>query len=204
MKEVFEQLRRATEIDPLNMNGLDNVAEAYQYTRQYAESIEEGKKIVEIDPTFANVHFHLSQAYLFVGKYDLWLEEWQKLDSLNGDSEDLAVAKAVTQEYAKSGFRNAMKRYTELLEEESKRTYIDPAVIASNYAFIGDKDKAFVWLEKAYAEKGNFINYIRVWPYFDSLRSDPRYADLLKRMGLPHDPGISFLMQVKSESMWNA
>ena len=185
MKEAFERLRRATEIDPLNMNGLDNVAEAYLYTRQYTESIAEGKKIVEIDPTFANVHVHLSQAYFHMGKYDLWLEEWQKLDSLNGDSEDLVLAKAVTQEYSKSGFRGAMKRLVELLEAQSKRIYIDPAVIASNYAAMGEKGQAFAWLETAYAEKSGFIVYLKVDPNFDSLRADPRYADLLKRMGLP-------------------
>lgn len=124
-------------------------------------------------------------AYFFIGKYDLWLEEWQKLDSLNGDSEDLGLAKAVTQEYSKSGFRGAMKRLVELQEAQSKRIYIDPANIASNYAAMGDKDQAFVWLEKAYEEKSVFIDYLKVDPHFDSLRSDPRYADLLRRMNLP-------------------
>jgi eukaryotic-like serine/threonine-protein kinase len=185
MNEVLDRLRRAIELDPLNMNGLDNLAEAYIYTRQYDQSIEEGKKIVEIDPAFANVHIHLSQAYYFIGKYDLWLQEWEKTSTLNNDSEDLAVVKAVKQEYSKSGFRGAVKRFAELQEEQSKRIYIDPALIASNYALIGEKDKAFAWLEKAYTDKSSFISYLKPWPHFDSLRSEPRYTDLLKRMGLP-------------------
>jgi serine/threonine protein kinase/tetratricopeptide (TPR) repeat protein len=185
LKEAFEQLRRATEIDPLNMNGIDNVAEAYLYARQYDRSIEEAKKIVEIDPTFANVHVHLSQAYLFMGKYDLWLDEWQKLTDLNNDLEDRALAKATKEEYSKSGFRGAVKRLVQLQEEQSKRIYIDPASIAGNYALMGEKDQAFVWLDRAGAEKSIFIDYLKMDPHFDSLRSDPRYANLLKQMGLP-------------------
>jgi serine/threonine protein kinase/tetratricopeptide (TPR) repeat protein len=185
MDEALKNLRRAIALDPLNLNGLDNLAEAYIYTGQYAESIEEGKKIVEIDPAFANVHYHLSQAYFCTGKYDLWLEEWEKLDTLAKDSEDLALAEAAKREYVKSGYRGALRRVVALQEEQVKRMYVDPAIVASNYALLGEKDKAFAWLEKAYAEKSAFIVYLKPFPQFDSLRSDPRYADLLKRMGLP-------------------
>jgi serine/threonine protein kinase/tetratricopeptide (TPR) repeat protein len=185
MPEVFEQLRRSIEIDPLNLNGLDNMAEAYLYTRQYDKTIEESRKIIEIDPAFANVHGHMSLAYLYLGKYDLWLDEWQKQDTLSGDSEDLAVVNAVRQEYAKTGFRGAMKRLLELKQEQSRRIYIDPAGIASLYAISGDKDRAFAWLEKGSVEKSTFLEYIKVSPDYDSLRSDPRYAALLRRMGLP-------------------
>jgi eukaryotic-like serine/threonine-protein kinase len=183
--EVLKHLRHAIALDPLNLNGLDNLAEAYIYTRQYAESIEEAKKLQEIDPAFANVHYHLSQANYFSGKYDLWLEEWEKAATLNNDPEDLALADAAKREYLKSGYRGALKRVVALQEEQVKRMYVDPALIASNYALLGEKDKAFAWLEKSYAEKSAFIAYLKPFPHFDSLRSDPRYADLLKRMGLP-------------------
>jgi eukaryotic-like serine/threonine-protein kinase len=185
MDDVFKHLRRAIALDPLNLNGLDNLAEAYIYTGQYAESIEEGKKIVEIDPNFANVHLHLSEAYFLAGKYDLWLEEWQKVATLNNDSESLALAEAAKREYPKSGYRGALKRVVALQEEQAKRMYVDPVQIASNYALLGEKDKAFILLEKAYAEKSALIGYLKDFREFDSLRSDPRYADLLKRMGLP-------------------
>jgi eukaryotic-like serine/threonine-protein kinase len=184
-KEAVGQMQRAIELDPLNMNGLDNLAEAYIYTRQYEQCIEEGKKIAEIDPTFANVHGHVSQAYFLLGKHDLGFEEWVKTDTLNGDAEDLAIAKAVTQEYHKSGYQAAMRRNVELQEEEAKRIYVDPMLIADNYALIGEKDKAFNLLEKGYQEKSAFMAYIKVFPSLDSLRSDPRYADLVRRMGLP-------------------
>jgi hypothetical protein len=62
---------------------------------------------------------------------------------------------------------------------------VDPALIALTYAMLGDKDKAFAQLDKALAQKSVFLTYIKVMPDYDSLRSDPRYAELLKRMGLP-------------------
>ena len=73
----------------------------------------------------------------------------------------------------------------ELLEELSKRRYVDPGDIGYRYASLGNKDQAFAWLEKAYAEKADSLQYIKVKLAMDSLRSDPRYIDLLKWMGLP-------------------
>lgn len=67
----------------------------------------------------------------------------------------------------------------------AKRRYVDPADIADVYAEVGDKDQAFAWLDKAYAEKSNALGYIRSVPELDGLRSDPRYTALLKKMGLP-------------------
>lgn len=120
-----------------------------------------------------------------MGKYDLWLEEWEKAARLKNDSEDLALVKAAKQEYAISGFRGAMKRLVALQEEQTKHIYIDPATIASNYALLGEKDRAFGWLEKGYKKKSDHMLYLKSYPRFDSLRTDPRYADLLKRIGLP-------------------
>ncbi len=185
LDEVLVHLRRAVELDPLNLNGLDNLAEVYIYTRQYPESIEQARKLLEIDPTFANAHFHLAQAYSLSGKYDLWLEEIEKGARLGNDSAGLALAEAAKTEYRKTGYRGTLKRIIAVEEEQGKRIYIDPAWHAGQYALLGEKDQAFASLEKAYVEKSGFLHYLKVHPFFDSLRSDPRYADLLKRMGLP-------------------
>ncbi len=185
LDEVLVHLRRAVELDPLNLNGLDNLSEAYIFARQYAQSIEQSKKVLEIDPTYASTHFWLADAYRFTGKYDLWLDEWEKEASLNKDPDELALIEAAKREYPKSGYRGALTRAVALLEEQAKRIYVDPAWIARFHAVLGEKDATFAWLEKAYAEKSNGIRYVKMDPAFDSLRSDPRYADLLKRMGLP-------------------
>jgi eukaryotic-like serine/threonine-protein kinase len=185
LDDVAVHLRRAVELDPLNLNGLDNLAESYLYSRQYSEAIEQAKKVIEIDPNYANAYLHLSQAYLYTGKYDLWLDQWEKAATLNNNGEDLAMIKSMKEKYAKSGLRGALLRSAEYQEEESKRQYVDPALIAMTYAALGDKDKAFAQLDKAAAQKSVFLTYIKVMPDYDSLRSDPRYSALLKRMGLP-------------------
>jgi eukaryotic-like serine/threonine-protein kinase len=184
-EQALMHYRRAVELDPLNLNANQNLASQYMSAQKYDQSIEYQKKTLEIDPTYAKAHQELSAAYQFAGKYDLWLEEWEKSAMLNNDSEDLALVKAVGQEYAKSGYRGAMKRLVALQEEQAKRIYIDPANIARNYALLSERDRAFGLLEKAYAEKSGGLPNIKSDPCFDSLRSDARYADLLKRMGLP-------------------
>jgi hypothetical protein len=88
-------------------------------------------------------------------------------------------------EYAKAGYRAANKRIAEVFQERSKRVYIDPVNIASAYTASDDKDKAFFWLEKALADKSDLLRIVKTAQTFDSLRSDPRYADLLRRMNLP-------------------
>ncbi len=77
-----------------------------------------------------------------------------------------------------------MKRAAEMSEEQAKRMYVDPAIIATRYAQAGEKDKAFAQLEKAFADKSDFLDYIKTLQEFEPLRSDPRYADLLRRMNL--------------------
>ena len=85
----------------------------------------------------------------------------------------------------RAGYRAANKRIAEVLEQQSKRVYVDPATIASYYGTLDDKDKAFFWLEKAFAEKSDLLRILKTSRAFDSLRSDPRYKDLLRRMNLP-------------------
>jgi eukaryotic-like serine/threonine-protein kinase len=185
LKEALTHFQRAVELDPLNMNALDNVAELYIYTRECAKSIEEAKKVIELDPGYSNIHIHLSQAYYCLGKYDLWLNEWEKFSTLNHDESDLAIFREVKKEYEKAGIHAAMKRLADLQDEEAKHIYIDPALLAGNHAAAGDKDKAFALLETAFNEKSDFLNYVSVLPYYDSLRDDPRYTVLMKKINLP-------------------
>jgi TolB-like protein/Tfp pilus assembly protein PilF/predicted Ser/Thr protein kinase len=177
---------RGVELDPLNQNAVDNLAGEYLISKKLEQAIDECKKNLEIDPSFSRAHFTLSVAYVLLAKYELSLEEWEKAATLAKDANDLALVEAAKREYPKSGFRGALKSALVLQQEQAKRTYVDPAWIAGQYALLGEKDQAFTWLEKAYAEKSGFIgSNLKPNPYFDSLRSDPRYTDLLKRMGLP-------------------
>ena len=186
-EEALKHVKRAVELDPLNLVALDNLAQEYvESMRQFDAAIEQSKKNFEIDPNFGPAHFTLSRAYFWNGDYDLWLEEWEKGAHLMADPDDLALVRAAKAEYPKSGARGAYKRVAMQQEEQAKRHYIDPGFIAIAWALAGENDKAFGWLEKAYAEKSNFIAKLKSVRAFDGLKSDPRYARLLSRMGLPH------------------
>ena len=183
--QALTHYRRAVELEPLNLNASQNLGSQYMSNRQYDQAVEQLKKTLEIDPTFAKAHEQMSVAYQLMGKYDLWLEEWGKSAKLNNDSEDVALVKAISQEYARSGYGRALKRLSTLREQQAMRIYVDPVSIARDHALLGEKDRAFTWLEKAYAEKSGGLPNIKADPAFDSLRSDSRYVGLLKRMGLP-------------------
>jgi hypothetical protein len=120
-----------------------------------------------------------------MGKYDLWLEEWKKAATAADDSDDLANEEQVRRAYEKGGFHAALIRDIEIKKQLAKRKYVDSGWIAYDYASLGDKDHAFEWLEKAYAENAGTLSFVKIWKAMDPLRIDPRYADLLKRMGLP-------------------
>ena len=184
-EEALVHFKRALELDPLNLTALTNLATGYENTRQYNLALEQFKQTLEINPNYPSAHSNLSQTYWDMGKYDLWLEEWKKGAALADDREDLAIAEEVARAYAKGGFRAAHSRDIELRKQLAQRRYVDFGFIAYDYAALGDKDQTFYWLEKAYAEKGGSLGFIKVAKQMDPLRSDPRYIDLLKRMGLP-------------------
>ena len=185
-EEALAQFKRALEGDPLNLTFNTNLAfYGYGNMRQYELSLDQFKKTIDIDPNFASNHGALAETYRDMGRYDLWFEEWKKSATLADDQEELIMANEAARAYAKGGFHVAMSRIVELRKQLAQRRYVDPTFIAEDYAALGDKDQAFYWLEKAYSEKAGGLGYVKISKPMDPLRSDPRYADLLRRMGLP-------------------
>jgi hypothetical protein len=97
----------------------------------------------------------------------------------------VAISKEVAKVYAQSGFETALREWAKQAVELGKHEYVDPARVAGIYALAGDKEQAFAWLEKGYQEKAEGMQYLKTNNWYDSLRSDPRYTVLLKRMNLP-------------------
>jgi serine/threonine protein kinase len=184
-EEALAQFKRALEGDPLNLTVNTNLAVGYRNMRQYDLALDQFKKTIDIDPNYASAHANLADTYLDLDKYDLWLEEWKKSATLANDQEDLVMANEAARAYAKSGFHAAISRIIELRKQLAQRRYVDPSLIAYDYAALGDKDQAFYWLEKAYSEKAGALAYVKGVKQMDPLRLDPRYVDLLQRMGLP-------------------
>ena len=184
-EEAMTQIKRALEGDPLNLTFNTNLAMGYADGRQYDQALDQFKKTFEIDPNYASAHDNLARTYLNMGKYDLWLEEWKKSATLAKDQEELAIAEDAARVYKRAGFGAALSRVIELRKKLAQRRYVDPSDIAYAYALLGDKEQCFYWLEKAYSEKAGGLQLIKVVKPMDPFRSDPRYIDLLKRMGLP-------------------
>ena len=183
-QEAIAHLQRAVELDPLNLIYNTNLGAGYILARKYDQALEQLKKTLEMDPNFADTHSDLAYLYRAMGRYDLWLEEWNKQAVLNNDRDEIVLAEETAKVYARSGYKAALAREIELRKEMSARAYVDPTRIALEYGCLGDKEQAFRWLEKAYAEKADQLPDIKAEFCLDSLRSDPRYADLLRRMGL--------------------
>ena len=183
--EAILHLRRGVELDPLNLQYNANLGQGFARARQYDAAIEQLKKTLDMDPNFAQAHGMLSDVYRAMGKPELWLEEWKKAANLFDDREDSAIASDVSRVYSRYGLEPAIARNIELKKQLAKRRYVDPADIGYLYAYLGDKEQTFAWLDKAATEKSGDLEAIKVAPSLEHFRSDSRYIDLLKRMGLP-------------------
>jgi tetratricopeptide (TPR) repeat protein len=153
--------------------------------RQYDASMEELKKTLKMDPSFAYAHSEFRNVYRDLGKFDLAMEEWKQSATLANDREELAIAEDAARVYAQSGLKASLTREIELRKQLTKRRYVDPSEVAYVYAFLGDKEQTFVWLDKALTEKSAGLEPVKIVRALEQWHSDPRYIDLLKRLGLP-------------------
>src|SRR5262249_51194206 len=127
-------------------------------------------------------HLELSNIYALTGRHQQAISEVQKMLTILEYQE---LANTIGRVYETSGYQQALKVYAKQLEEVySHTTYIPPWYIASVYGFANDKGRAFVWLEKAYKVRDG-VDSLAADPQWDPLRSEPRFKDLLKRVGLP-------------------
>jgi len=179
--EGLDERKKALRLDPLSPIITSQQGYSYLDARRYDSAIEEFRKASELYPDFSLAHDFLSYALALNGLYDDAIAERQKAITLTNDSYHFTGLAMI---YAKSGRRvEAQKLLTEIILN-SKNRYYPLAHIAAVYAALDDKDKAFQWLDKAYQRKDWAMVRLKVEPVFDSLRSDARFSDLLKRMKL--------------------
>jgi DNA-binding winged helix-turn-helix (wHTH) protein/TolB-like protein/tetratricopeptide (TPR) repeat protein len=177
------EMRKAQELDPVSLAKLTGLGQVLLLARRYDEALEQCRKALEMDPNLGFAHWLLGLAYMYKGSYEPAILALQKSIPLSGDSPDEPAA--LVHAYALSGKRTEARKILEELKQQAKRSYISPGTLADLYFLIGDKDQAFALLEKAYEERDNMVILLKVDPYFDPLRSDPRFADLVRRVGFP-------------------
>jgi eukaryotic-like serine/threonine-protein kinase len=184
LKEAIAEINRAVELDPLALIWNEQLGGLYCGSHQYDLAIEQWRKTLDIDPNFWFAHQDLGGVYAHQRKYREALGEFEKAATLSGNS-DYATG-YLGYGYAVAGRRRDAGKKIEQLRQLSQQTYVPAFSIAVIYTGLGEKDRAFEWLDKAYEQREGWLGWYFLFdPEFDNLRSDPRYGDLLRRMGLP-------------------
>jgi TolB-like protein/DNA-binding winged helix-turn-helix (wHTH) protein/Tfp pilus assembly protein PilF len=179
--EAIAEMRKAENLDPLSLIINADLAELLVLAHSYDESIRQSRKTIEMDPNFALAHNQLAQAYLQKHMYGEAVAELQKAVQLSGRSPTCIANLA--RAYVASGKRSEAVQLLGELKKRSSPGYSNALEIAMIYASLGDMDQAMNWLEQGYEERFNPGALLR--PGLDPLRSDSRFQNLVRRVGLP-------------------
>jgi TolB-like protein/Tfp pilus assembly protein PilF len=170
--EALSEISRAQELDPLSLINSAWMAVVFIYKGEYDKAIEQSKKTLEMDPNFRPAHSYLGSAYRGKGMYENALAEYEIINS----HANIGIT------YAKMGKISESKKVLSELIERLKHMYVPPDDIACIYFALGDNDQGFAWLERAYEEREYGLSSLKVSRKYDSIRSDPRFKALLRRM----------------------
>jgi TolB-like protein/Flp pilus assembly protein TadD len=181
--DALAEAKRALDLDPVSPVINHSVAEQLYLARRFDEAIEQCRKTLEMDPSFPLTYSLLGRAYLAKGMYGESLVELEKYLALS--PRNPAALAGLAYAHARSGERNRALGVLDELRALSKQRHVASYLFAIVYAGLGEKDQAFAWLEKAYEERDGSLPMLKVNPTWDPLRSDPRFADLARRVGIP-------------------
>lgn len=184
--EAITEMKIALENDPLERIYSVYVGRYLMVAGKYDEAIDQLQQTIHMDPKYPSAHFSLANIYDRKGLYEKAIEEWRKGYEYEGNEKAAALFEGIN---SKSQYEEVLKTITkqnlnDLLELSNER-YISPIEIAKCYALLDEKDKAFQWLEKSYEERSSQLVSLKVDPNWDPIRSDSRFGDLTRRVGLP-------------------
>jgi serine/threonine protein kinase/tetratricopeptide (TPR) repeat protein len=180
--EAIEQAKRAIQLDPLSLVINQTLGFSYYYARRYDEAIEQGRKTLELDKNFGSMYQVIYLCYVAKGMTPEGVEAFKQAMSL--DERTKIYVDDIDDAYKTSGYEGMAKWFIESMEKWTFAVYNRPFFYAMAYASIDNKDKAFEWLERAYEVRSYFVTTIGVEPALDNVRSDPRFGELLKKIGL--------------------
>jgi tetratricopeptide (TPR) repeat protein len=186
--EAIKEIMLARDLDPLALRIRANVAAILYFARKYAEAERVCEEELEVEPQNCAVYDYLARVYRETSRFDQAIEFIRKADGCfnpGRNESDPEYAAQVAEAYARMGRPEEARRIMNTIESSSLHDgYASHFALAAVYGWLGDKDKAFSLLEKGYAERNPRLIYIKSDPILDPLRSDPRFTDLLRRIGL--------------------
>lgn len=185
--ESLEQIRQAQRLDPLSLIINTVVGTHFYYSRQFDKAIEQCRETLELDPDFHIAYAVIGEAYTQKGMYEEAIAELQRAISLSPGPEGLAL---LGYTHAVAGHRSEARKVINRLKNLSNRRYIEPASMAIIYIGLMKREQAFEWLEKAYEHRNELLVMLKVDPRLDALRSDARFTELLRRVGLHDEAGV--------------
>ena len=180
--EALVEAKRALELDPLNLMIGTWVGLRYYLARKYDAAIEQSRNTVDLDPNFAAAHLILGKSYVQQGKHKEGLDELERAADLSGDSPLYTAQVGVSLGLA--GEKKEALRVIRQLQAISGKRYVSPYGEAQIYSTLNDTEQTYKWLETACRDRTVWMSYLAVDPVFDSIRSEERFRDLLRRVGL--------------------
>jgi TolB-like protein len=187
VQESIDEANRAYALDPLSPIIQVVRSDVYVRAHQFDKAIEVGKKGIADNPTFGRAHGNVAQAYWAEHKYPEVIQEFKTGAELERDKNGIEFSAALDAGFRSGGWPGALSRAVETLlaRRKAKAGYVPAYRIARLYADLDEKDRAFDWLSTAYQEHDSPLEGLRTDFVFDPLHSDPRYADLVRKIGLP-------------------
>ena len=180
-EEALAWARRAREHDPLAVSGVKIGWILFQ-SHRYEEAIHELRSVLAVFPDHTGALWFLGFALIANGQAEEAIPVLEKALSVSDRS--AGVMGILIRAYAHAGRRADALRLLEELKRRQKTSYVPTAAFVNAYLGLDDKEQAFVWFEKAYQEKSNILQFLKVHPFFDPVRKDPRFVDLVRRVGL--------------------
>ncbi len=184
-QEALAEVNRAHQLDPLSPIITETVGLVQTLTRKYDDAIATCQKLATDNPTFAQAHICLAGAYWAKGMYPQVVEEFKLLGQLDRNPKDIEFAAALEQGFHSGGWKGALTKGIEVRQAQRKANYWSAYEIADLYAGLGEKDEVFRWLNAAYEERDYHMESLKTDFLLDPVRSDPRYAELVRKVGLP-------------------
>lgn len=183
--EAIAEVNLAHQLEPTSLMVTTEIGMVDLTARKFDDAVATCSKVVNENPAFAQAHSCLALAYWGKRMYPKVIEEWKVFGQLSRDPNDIDLASAMERGFRSGNWKGALRRSIEIRKVQRRHGYISGYAIGALYADLGDKDEAFRWLNIGYQERDVFLLGLRSDFLLDPIRSDPRFAELARKMGLP-------------------